>query len=256
MGLALRRAGPAILASGVTNICALLVLALAEVNGTAGLGPVAAMGVAVAMVAMLTALPALLTIGGRRAFWPFVPQFQEGVTEVPEERGRWRRLGDRISASPRPIWIGTLAALLVLALGTLAFDKGITQQEDFRDDVESVAGQELLAASFPAGSAAPTDVIVPDRGARGRGDAGAAGAAGGVVGAAAGAGRARRPPGRDARPGPLLERGDRPGAAPAGRGEGRRRGRDAGRRAERDHLRPEPGGAATTSSSCRRSCCW
>ena len=56
MHLALRRAGPAILASGVTNICALLVLALAEVNGTAGLGPVGAMGVAVAMVAMLTVL--------------------------------------------------------------------------------------------------------------------------------------------------------------------------------------------------------
>ena len=163
MGLALRRAGPAILASGVTNICALLVLALAEVNGTAGLGPVGAMGVGVAMVAMLTVLPALLTIGGRKAFWPFVPRYQEGEVAVPEERGRWRRLGDRIAASPRPIWIGTLAALLVLALGTLAFDKGITQQEDFRNDVESVTGQELLSASFPAGSAAPTDVIVPDR---------------------------------------------------------------------------------------------
>ena len=88
MGLALRRAGPAILASGVTNICALLVLALAQVNGTAGLGPVGAMGVAVAMVAMLTVLPALLTIGGRRAFWPFVPRFSEDGEGVPEERGR------------------------------------------------------------------------------------------------------------------------------------------------------------------------
>ena len=47
MRLALRRAGPAILASGVTVICALLVLSLAEVNGTAGLGPIGAMGVAV-----------------------------------------------------------------------------------------------------------------------------------------------------------------------------------------------------------------
>lgn len=162
MGLALRRAGPAILASGVTNICALLVLGLAQVNGTAGLGPVGAMGVGVAMVAMLTVLPALLTIGGRRAFWPFIPRVHEGGEPAPEERGAWRRLGDRIAASPRPIWIGTLAALLLLALGNLAFDKGINQQEDFRNTVESVTGQELLAASFPAGSSAPTDVIVPD----------------------------------------------------------------------------------------------
>jgi RND superfamily putative drug exporter len=163
MNLALRRAGPAILASGVTNVCALFVLILASVNGTAGLGPVGAMGVAVAMVAMLTVLPALLTIGGRRAFWPFIPRYAEGAVDVPEERGWWRRLGDRIGRRPRPVWIGTLCGLLVLALGTLAFDAGITQQEDFRNDVESVEGQELLAASFPAGSAAPTDVIVPDR---------------------------------------------------------------------------------------------
>ena len=161
MGLALRRAGPAILASGVTNICALLVLALAEVNGTAGLGPVGAMGVAVAMVAMLTVLPALLTLGGRRAFWPFIPRYSAG-SDVPEERGVWRRLGDRISLRPRPVWIATLVGLLVLAVGIGTFDSGITQQEDFRDNPESVRGQELLAASFPAGSSAPTDVIVPD----------------------------------------------------------------------------------------------
>lgn len=162
MGLALRRAGPAILASGVTNVCALMVLALAEVNGTAGLGPVGAMGVAVAMVAMLTILPALLAMGGRRAFWPFMPRFQPGGGAPPEERGVYRRVGDRIALRPRPIWIGTLVGLLVLALGIFAFDSGITQQEDFRADTESVRGQELIAASFPAGASAPTDVIVPD----------------------------------------------------------------------------------------------
>src|SRR5262245_65317921 len=102
MALALRRAGPAILASGATNICALLVLTLAEVNGTAGLGPVAAIGVAVALVAMLTILPALLVICGRRAFWPFIPRYQPGVAVVPEEHGRWRRLRDPSGRRPAP----------------------------------------------------------------------------------------------------------------------------------------------------------
>ena len=45
MQLALRTAGPAILFSGLTVMAALLVLALAEVNGTAGLGPIGAMGI-------------------------------------------------------------------------------------------------------------------------------------------------------------------------------------------------------------------
>ena len=161
MALALRRAGPAILASGVTNICALLVLSIASVNGTAGLGPVAAIGVAVALVAMLTVLPALLVIFGRRAFWPFIPRYAPGGA-VPEEQGLFRRVGDRIGRNPRPVWIATIVALAVMALGLTTFDTNLTSANSFRGDVEAVQGQELLAESFPAGSSAPTDVIVPD----------------------------------------------------------------------------------------------
>src|SRR6185436_17497695 len=62
--VALQTAGPAILASGLTVIVALLTLSLAEVNGTAGLGPIGAMGVGLAMISMLTMLPALLAIFG------------------------------------------------------------------------------------------------------------------------------------------------------------------------------------------------
>ena len=60
MRIAVRQAGPAILASAGTVVAALLCLSLAQVNSTAGLGPVGAMGVAVAAIAMLTVLPALL----------------------------------------------------------------------------------------------------------------------------------------------------------------------------------------------------
>jgi putative drug exporter of the RND superfamily len=77
MVAAMRSAGPAVLASAATVIAALLCLAMARVNGTSGLGPIGALGVACAAVAMLTVLPALLTIFGRRAFWPFVPHTPE-----------------------------------------------------------------------------------------------------------------------------------------------------------------------------------
>ncbi len=73
MQIALRTAGPAIVFSALTVMAALLVLLLAEVNGTAGLGPIGAMGILLAMVFMLTVLPAALVVVGRRAFWPFVP---------------------------------------------------------------------------------------------------------------------------------------------------------------------------------------
>jgi RND superfamily putative drug exporter len=160
MELALRTAGPAIFASGMTVIAALLCLTLADVNGTSGLGPVGALGIAVAMLAMLTLLPAWLVIWGRVAFWPRVPEF--GTEGTDETHGLWRRVGDRVARRPRRVWVGTVALLLVLALGVLNFDTGLTSGNGFRDDVEAVAGQELLAQSFPSGSNAPTDVIVPD----------------------------------------------------------------------------------------------
>src|SRR6516162_11052855 len=60
MAEALRRAGPAIIASAATVIAAMLTLSAAEVNSTKSLGPVLAVGVAVGVIVMLTLLPALL----------------------------------------------------------------------------------------------------------------------------------------------------------------------------------------------------
>jgi RND superfamily putative drug exporter len=90
MRIAVRRAGPAIVASAGTVVAALLVLSLASVNSIAGLGPIGALGVTIAALSMLTALPALLLVGGRRAFWPYVPRY--GAPERAS-RGAWRRLG-------------------------------------------------------------------------------------------------------------------------------------------------------------------
>jgi putative drug exporter of the RND superfamily len=73
MQAAMTSAGPAVFASAATVIAALLCLTIAKVNGTSGLGPIGAMGVACAAISMLTLLPAMLTIFGRRAFWPFAP---------------------------------------------------------------------------------------------------------------------------------------------------------------------------------------
>ena len=167
MALALRTAGPAIVASGATVICALLCLSIAEVEGTAGLGPIGALGIAVAMITMLTLLPALLTICGRRAFWrPPIFGWNNGIPHYGDEgadetHGAWRRVGERVARGPRRIWIGTVAVLAIGALGLLTMNTGLTQADSYREKVESIEGQELLARSFPAGASAATEVIVP-----------------------------------------------------------------------------------------------
>jgi RND superfamily putative drug exporter len=158
--VALRRTSPVILASGATVMAALLTLSLAEVNGTAGLGPIGAMGIGLAMVSMLTMLPALLTMFGRRAFWPFVPRFG---TEGPDEtHGVWRRVAEWVGRGPRRTWIGTTAVLAVLALGLTQLNSDLTTGNMFRDDVGSVQGQQLVEAGFPAGANGPTNVVVTD----------------------------------------------------------------------------------------------
>src|SRR6185436_14285156 len=166
MRVALRSAGPAILASGLTVIAALLTLTLAEVNSTAGLGPVGAVGIGLAMISMLTVLPALLTICGRNAFW------SPGLDTIPhtgqlgndETHGFWRRVGDRVATQPRTIWIVGTVVLLALAANLGALDLTQTQGTGFRGTVDSVTGQEILARNFSAGASAPTDLIVTDPG--------------------------------------------------------------------------------------------
>src|SRR3954447_7546379 len=220
MKTALASAGPAIFASALTVIAALLCLLLAKVNGTSGLGPIAAMGVACAALSMLTLLPALLTIFGRRAFWPFVPHTPEtapapgsvserarrGIIEgssagalvkvvlaslvvlillplvllnwlirrislghfpslivgpldravfTPYEirrhqkehaadatHGVWKRVGDRVAASPRRIAAGSVVVLLIFCGGFAFFSTDLTSEDTYREKVESVEGQD------------------------------------------------------------------------------------------------------------------
>src|SRR5262249_26022362 len=65
---ALHRAGPAIIASAATVAISMLILFVAQMNSTRGLGPVLAIGVGVGLLAMITLLPAILVICGRWLF--------------------------------------------------------------------------------------------------------------------------------------------------------------------------------------------
>jgi putative drug exporter of the RND superfamily len=160
ISVALSRTSPVILASGGTVIAALLTLSLAEVKGTSGLGPIGAMGIAMAMISMLTMLPALLTAFGRRAFWPFIPRV--GSEGTDETHGLWSRIAQWVARGPRRVWIGSTAVLAVMAIGLVQLNGDLTSGNMFRDDVDSEQGQKLLEAGFPAGANAPTNVLVTD----------------------------------------------------------------------------------------------
>jgi len=157
MAEALRRAGPAITASASTVIVALLTLSFAELNSTKGLGPVLAIGVTIGMAAMLTLLPALLVSFPRGVFWPYRPGY--GSPE-PTSRGLWARAGRSIAPRPRMVWITTAVLLGILALGLAGLKaSGLTDAQSFRGHPDSVAGESVLAAHFPAGDGDPVIVV-------------------------------------------------------------------------------------------------
>ncbi len=161
MAHALARTGPAILASGLTVAISMLVLLVAENGSIHSLGPVAAIGVACVLVAGLTLLPAMLAVGGRRAFWPrrqivgYDPEHL--VTERP---GVWGRIGQRVLTRP-----GTALGLTTLlfacgALGLLAYKEDYSTTTFFKKQTDSVDGFKVLERALPAGSLSPTTVLV------------------------------------------------------------------------------------------------
>jgi RND superfamily putative drug exporter len=157
MAVALRRAGPAIVASGGTVIVSLLTLSFASLNSTKSMGPVLAIGVAVALLAMMTLLPALLVITGRWVFWPVKPSF--GSVE-PTTRGMWARVGRRIAIAPRVTWVATALVLGAMAIGLAGLQAhGLTNAQSFRGHPDSVTGQAVLDQHFPGGSGEPVQVF-------------------------------------------------------------------------------------------------
>jgi putative drug exporter of the RND superfamily len=161
MARALRRAGPAILASGLTVSLAMLTLALADNKNTSSLGPVAAIAVFTAMVAGLTLLPTLLTIFGRRGFWPR----RSVVAYDPEHpsvggQGPWRRFGDWVLKRPGVALVVTGVLFCAGALGLLAYKVDYSTTSFFKHSVEAVEGFDALRSAFPAGTLAPTTVLV------------------------------------------------------------------------------------------------
>lgn len=157
MRVAIRGAGPAILASGSTVAVALALLLLAEIEGRQVLGLVSAVGIVVAMVAGLLVLPSALVVFGRWIFWPFVPRVGG---KNPYEKSIWSKLGNAVSKKPLAVAAIGVAILGGLASGGLGIKNGLSATEIFIEKPEAVLGQEVLADAFPAGSATPTFVVV------------------------------------------------------------------------------------------------
>jgi RND superfamily putative drug exporter len=154
---ALSRSVGAITASAGTVIAAMLCLLIAELNSNRGLGPVAAIGVALVYLVTMTLLPALLAVCGRWLFWPLVPRAGQSVTN----QGVWASVARSVARQPRKVWACTAGALIIMSFAVLGISTGLNPLNEFPSSADAAVGQKLISQSFPAGASAPASVIVP-----------------------------------------------------------------------------------------------
>ncbi|MEU5140561.1 MMPL family transporter [Streptomyces sp. NPDC021139] len=155
---ALRGCGPAVLASSGTVAAGLLCLLAADLNSSRGMGPLGTVGVLCALAAMLTLLPALLVLLGRRVFWPLVPRY--GSTPKAR-RSLFTAMGGSAERRPRTVLVGGAVLLGALALGAFALPGNLKQEDTFTTRPDAIAAMETLADAYPESGTQPISVISP-----------------------------------------------------------------------------------------------
>jgi putative drug exporter of the RND superfamily len=163
MRTALRKAGPAILASAGTVAAGMLCLLAADLNSSRGMGPTAAVGVVCALLAMVTLLPALLVILGRWVFWPMIPAYGSAPKR---RRGVFTAIGGAVSRRPVAALAGAVVLLGGLALGMLHLPGTLKQEDSFSTKPDSIAALQIVGKAFPGQASQPITVISPTGEAR------------------------------------------------------------------------------------------
>lgn len=146
---------PAIVASNLTVVLALLTLTFAQIPSTRGLGVPAALGLVIAAAAVLFVLPPLLAVCGRGVFWPFIPR-PDGRRP---RRSLWGAVASGVARRAGTSLATGVVLLAVMATGLAGTSIGLDQLEKFRVRTESAAGLETLAAHFPPGEAQPAWIV-------------------------------------------------------------------------------------------------
>lgn len=174
---ALRRsfqgASGAIAMSGFTVVLSLLALLVAKYGAYERFAVPFSLSILVMMTASLTLVPALLSIIGRAAFFPFIPRTpeeeqaraaQKGKTYKPRNpERRWgARIGQLVVSKP---W--TVVASCTIVLGLLAtFATQISFTYDllssFPKDMPSRQGFEQIAKAYTPGELAPVTVVAKE----------------------------------------------------------------------------------------------
>lgn len=160
--------GDALVASALTTVVGLGVMAFADFGKFRNSGPALGVAILVALSASLSLAPALLRLLGPRVFWPW------GLRTATDGAARGggslaTRLWDAVAryVVRRPGWVGCAAVLALAPLAWQGWQVEVTYNllGELDADRPSVVGTDLLRRHFPAGETGPITILAHKPGA-------------------------------------------------------------------------------------------
>ena len=165
----------AIVMSGLTVVIGLGTLILADYGAFQRFAIPFSLGILFTGIAVVTLLPAILAMLGRKAFWPVVPLTEEQDKELALSKGRqpkprkephafMRKVGKFATGRPWVVIVTTGIILISLAFASTNIKYNFDLISSFPENVDSREGFTLIEENFSAGELAPVKLIVDTEG--------------------------------------------------------------------------------------------
>jgi RND superfamily putative drug exporter len=148
------RIGEVIVSAAGAIIIAFSALLLAVFGGFRSFGPGLAIAVALMALAVVTLIPAVVSLLGTKVFWP-----SRSWQHAPKGT-TFHRLGRFTGRRPAVVALASGGVMVALALGMLGFRTDYDQAAQLPEGTESARGLEDLKTGFPVGALSPTSVLV------------------------------------------------------------------------------------------------
>lgn len=167
LSVSIEQTGGAIAASAFTEIAGIAMLVFASFGKLSQAGVAISLALFGMLLASLTLTPALLRLGGRWVFWPFIPKQSEAsnsdatARKSLTERG-WTQVAEWVTR--RPGWILSCSLLLLAlpaALGLWTYNQvsyGLIPE--LPRDSTTRTGMRALTEHFEPGSIAPVSILM------------------------------------------------------------------------------------------------
>lgn len=160
--------------SGLTVVSALLALLVSKYATIHNFAIPFSLSIFIMMISSLTLVPALLSILGRSAFFPFVPRTEDMEKERAQKKNKkvklhkqsrfWYKVGAYSANKPVRTVIITLLFLIVSSTFVTGIKYSYDMLSEFPKDTPSREGFDLISDGFGAGDLAPLTVVFEQNG--------------------------------------------------------------------------------------------